>query len=81
MPRKTKAADVITGEVSVEFEGETQTGRYGYTVRDRWVTVSMKYGSKGGSVHEVPPGRPQITDMAKTLLYEIFMKAKLEGRL
>jgi hypothetical protein len=51
MPRKFERTKAIRGTVSTEFEGRTYDGDF--TVRDGWLEVSSRYGSKGTWVRQV----------------------------
>jgi hypothetical protein len=77
MARKSKPNEVIRGSVSIEIDSATHTG--GYIVKDRWITVSTRYGSKGASVHEVPPGHLEIDSIARMLMHEIIGEASASG--
>jgi hypothetical protein len=80
MARKSEPTEAIRGTISTKFDGKTYDGDF--TVRDGWLEVSSRYGSKGTWYHGTPNMQLNPPSaLAETFLVEIIAKAARAGRL
>jgi hypothetical protein len=81
MARKPKSGETIRGIILVKFQGETYKGNF--TLRDRWLEVSCRYGPNKGTSYYPSPNMTinPPHELAEQLLREIIQEASQNGQL